>query len=247
VRNFFLFLLLVNLLALAYQSWIIKPADSIAPDYFVQDVPQLLQVEREARPPAVVTQSQEATAAAAAVVVPSPSIATVIPPAADQESPTVPAVYQCLRIGPFARESDAELVRQKLQSRVAEVRRTAESGRVWLGYWVQTTGYPSRQTAEAARKKLINREMPDAYIIAEGNEYRVSLGVFRLRASAEEVVARVRRQGFTTRTVERYQPGTNFWLLARVAGDRDMLTGALPNVPGQILRTENVPCPVGGI
>jgi hypothetical protein len=150
-----------------------------------------------------------------------------------------------MRIGPFAREADVEVVQRKLQPRAAEVRRTSEAGRVWLGYWVQTTAYPSRVAAEAARKNLINKDMPDAYIIAEDNEYRVSLGVFRLRASAEEVVDRARRQGFSTRTVERYQPGTNFWLLVRVAGNREVLAGALPNVPGQILRSASVNCPEG--
>jgi hypothetical protein len=241
MRNFFLFLLLINLLAFAYQSWIIEPTVSIAPDFSAQDVAQLLQVEREARPSVVLVQPQEV--AATAVVDPQASPTAVVSPAGGQALPAMQTAYQCLRIGPFAREADVEVVQRKLQPLAAEVRRTVEAGRVWLGYWVQTTAYPSRQAAEAARKNLINKDMPDAYIIAEDNEYRVSLGVFRLRASAEEVVDRARRQGFSTRTVERYQPGANFWLLARVAGDRDVVTGGLPNVPGQILRSESVPCP----
>ncbi len=241
MRNFFLFLLLINLLAFAYQSWIIEPAVSIAPDFSAQDVPQLLQVERESQPSAVRVSPQ--AIAATAVVDPQASTTAVLSPAGATALPAAPTVYQCLRIGPFSREADVELVQRKLGPLTAAVRRTAEAGRVWLGYWVQTTAYPSRQAAEAARKNLINKDMPDAYILAEDNEYRVSLGVFRLRASAEEVVDRARRQGFSTRTVERYQPGTNFWLLARVAGDRDVLIGGLPNVPGQILRSESVNCP----
>lgn len=253
MRNFFLLLLLINLLAFVYQRWIIEPKVSVAPDYSAQDVPQLMQIER-ARPSEVLARPKEVPVTAAE---PQSSVAAVVVPAVDpvqpSEAPAAPAppipatpvAYQCLRIGPFAREADVESVQRKLQPRAVAVRRTAEAGRVWLGYWVQTTAYRSRSAAEAARKSIINKDMPDAYIIAEGTEYRVSLGVFRLRTSAEEVVDRARRLGFATRTVEHYKPGTNFWLLVRVAADRGLPPGTLPNVAGQILRSENVQCSDG--
>jgi len=246
VRNFFLFVLLVNLLAFAYQSWILEPAISVAADYAAQDVPELLQVER---------QKSNAAAAlpAAGALTGSPAAPAAAPLEAAESSvaqpqlPVAGAVYQCFRIGPFAREKDVESVRMELQRQGATVRRTAEAGRVWLGYWVQTTAYPSRQAAENARKKLIAKDMPDVYVTAEASEYRVSLGVFRLRASAEEVVDRAQKLGFSTRTVERFQPGTNFWLLAQTGSDPALVKKAIPNVPGQILRSERVDCPASGI
>ena len=108
-------------------------------------------------------------------------------------------------------------------------------------------GLPSRQAAEDARKKLLAKDMPDVYVIAEASEYRVSLGVFRLRASAEEVVARAQKLGLSTRTIERFQPGSNFWLLAQTTGDPAVMKNAVPNVPGQILRSERADCPASGI
>jgi len=246
MRNFFLFVLLINLLAFAYQSWILEPAISVAPDFAAQDVPELLQVERKkGNPPAVITPS---AVTADSGVVP----ATTGQEAAEMSSvqpqlPVAAGVNQCLRIGPFAREKDVERVQTELQRQRATVQRTAEAGSVWRGYWVQTTAYTSRQAAEDARKKLIAKDMPDVYVMAEANEYRVSLGVFRLRASAEQVVARAQKLGLSTRTIERFQPGTNFWLLVQTAGDPALLKNAVPNVPGQILRSEKVPCPASGI
>jgi cell division protein FtsN len=233
---------LLNLLTFAYQIWIIEPAESIAPDFFAQDTPQLLQVERSQGPAQKPSPQEKPGTASDTGLEPAAA-----PPASSQEAPAANIAYQCFSVGPFAREPDASAVQRELQRRGALVKRTEETGQVWLGYWVQTTAYSSKPAAEAARKSLITRDMPDAYIIADGNEYRVSLGVFRLRASADEAIRRARSRGFATRTVERYQPGTNFRLLVRVAGGSEVLKGALPNVPGQILRSERVICPEDGI
>jgi hypothetical protein len=240
MRNFFLFMLLVNLLAFSYQNWILEPGVSVAPDFLAQDVPLLLQAEQQ---PAITDDTRAKVDAGPAMpesqTKPNPAS---VPEAVGAPSPVQVTAYKCLRIGPFMREADVGAVQRELQQRQATVQRTAEAGQVWLGYWVQTVAYPSRQAAEAARKSLINKDMPDVYVIAEDNEYRVSLGVFRLRASADQVVERARKRGFATRLVERYQPGTNYWLIARIAADRVLPAGALPNAPGQILRSERVAC-----
>jgi cell division protein FtsN len=246
MRNFFLFVLLINLLAFAYQSWILEPAKSVAPDFAVQDVPELLQVERKQdNPPAVMAPAL--VPAGPGVIPPETAQQAAEIPVVQPQLPDAAAVYQCLRIGPFAREEDVESVQTKLQRQGATVQRTAEAGRVWLGYWVQTAAYSSKQAAENARKKLIAKDMPDVYVMSESNEYRVSLGVFRLRTSAAEVVDRAQRLGFSTRTVERFQPGKNFWLLVQNTPDPALLKNAIPNVPGQILRSERVACPASGI
>ena len=251
MRNFFLFVLLINLLALAYQSWILEPAVSVAPDFAAQDVPELLQVEREKDGPAAVPVPVQAPPTQAPVVpevAPAATVqAEVAMPEAQPQLPGATAVYRCVRIGPFAQEKDVQSVQTELQRQGATVQRSAEAGRVWLGYWVQSAAYPSRQAAEAARKKLLAKDMPDVYVIAEASEYRVSLGVFRLRASAEQVVARAQKLGFSTRTIERFQPGTNFWLLAKTTADPAVLKDAVPNVAGQIVRSQKVDCSASGI
>jgi len=226
MRNFFLLILLLNLLAYAYQSWIIEPDILVEPTYLAQDVPDLLLAS-------VPGEIQLAAGGSA------------------DEPIDIPAenkqAYRCLRIGPFPRETDADAVRLALQKREATVRQTAKEGRVWVGYWVQTAGQGSRAGAERARDSLVKGGMPDVYILPDNDNYRISLGVFRLRASADQVVSQAQKMGFDSRVVERYQPGTNFWLLARIPGDRSLKPGDLKSVSGQILRTENMDCEDAGV
>lgn len=220
MRNFVLFILLINLLAFAYQSWIIEPESSVEPTFLKQSVPELAMVE----PEPVVTES-------AAIVEAEPEAAE-----------TASEAYKCLRIGPLPRETDADAVRRALRQKQATVRQTAEAGRVWVGYWVQTAGHETREIAETKRNFLKENGMSDVYILPDNEQHRISLGVFRLRNSADSVVERVSKLGFETRVVERYQPGTNFWLLVRISGDSSLQSGELPSVPGQILRTVAMPC-----
>ena len=88
--------------------------------------------------------------------------------------------------------------------------------------------------------------MPDVYILSD-SENRISLGVFRLRSSADKIVDKARKIGVGTRVIERYQPGKNYWLLVRMPADQLLKPGDLPAVAGQILRTENVECSTAGI
>jgi SPOR domain len=242
MRNFFLLLLLINLLAFAYQRWILEPEVAVAPDFIAQDVPLLLPVERKSAPSRLTPEAGSQPQPAVEASQPRLPVELATPLIKSPAAVLAEQAYQCIRVGPFAREPDLRAVEQELQRRQASVRRTTEAGRIWLGYWVQSAAYSSRQAAEIARKTLINKDMPDVYIIAEDNEFRVSLGVFRLRTSADDAVARASSQGLATRVVERYQPGTNYWLIARMPGGRDLPTTALPSVPGQILRTERIPC-----
>ena len=227
MRNFFLLFLLINLLAFAYQSWIIEPDIDVEPTYLAQDVPELVLVPKPAAP------APEAPGVGAPDQVAAP---------ADTDQS-----YRCLRVGPFPRESDADSVRVALEKQAATVRQTAKEGSVWVGYWVQTAGQGSRSAAEKARESLVKGGMPDVYILRDNENYRISLGVFRLRSSADKVVSQARKMGFDSRVTERYQPGTNFWLLARIPGDRALQPGDLTSISGQILRTENVSCEDAGV
>ena len=229
MRNFFLLILLINLLAFAYQSWIIEPDVAVEPTYLAQDVPELLLVPAQVdTPPAA---EEPAANDSGQVVVPENN----------------KQAYRCVRIGPFPRESDADVVRAALQKQEATVRQTAKEGSVWVGYWVQTAGQGSRSAAEKARESLVQGGMPDVYILPDNENYRISLGVFRLRASADQVVRQALKKGFDSRVIERYQPGTNFWLLARIPADRSLQPGDLKSVSGQILRTENLSCEDAGV
>jgi hypothetical protein len=234
MRNLFLLILLINLLAFAYQNWIIEPDISVEPTFFAQDVPELML--------APVSRAPQQKAGAVAVVETGAAISDV----AEEDEGNMLPDYRCMRVGSFRQESDAAAARAILEKREATVRQTAVEGRVWVGYWVQTAGQGSRAAAEKTRQSLIEGGMPDVYILADSDN-RISLGVFRLRSSADKVVQRARKMGLDTRVIERYQPGQNYWLLVRMPADQLLQPGDIPSVAGQILRTENVSCSEAGI
>lgn len=214
MRNFFMLLLLLNLLAFAYQNWILEPDNPVAATHLEQDFPRLT---------AVMLQRS-------AVAGPAPSDAN------DQ------AVAKCLKIGPISRENDAKSLAAALAERGIEARPGAVEGEVWVGHWVQVVDLQDRSAAEAARGRLVGAGLADAYIVTSADDLKISLGVFRASASADQTVAAARNLGFATRVVERYQPGTEYWLDVALPEGRELRPGELRSDTGQILRTEAVTC-----
>jgi hypothetical protein len=219
MRNVLFLILLLNFLAFIYQSWIIEPDEKVEAFYIEQEYPGLVAAEIKWEPE------------------PAKDVPVV-------ESIKVPEML-CLRIGPFAREADAESVGAALEARDGEVRQSSKLGQVWVGHWVQVVDQPSRAAAERARDALKVGGIPDAYVLP-GDDYRISLGVFRLRSSANRVVQEAKESGFQTRVDDRFQAGTNFWLQVRMAGDMSRQLGELRTESGQILRTEALSCQDAG-
>jgi len=213
MRNFFMLLLLVNMLAFAYQKWIIQPDNPVAATFVEQNYPRLTAVRLQRTPPpepvAVVKNGEN--------------------------------VAKCLQIGPISRENDAiSLLQQLRESGVAATRSTAP-GQVWVGHWVQVTGLADRAAALAARDQLVAAGLSDAYIVS-GDPLKISLGVFKSAASVDKTIAQARRLGFSTRKDERFQSATQHWLLVTLPEGRELRPGELRGDTGQILRTESVPC-----
>jgi hypothetical protein len=222
MRNGLLVLLLLNFLAYAYQHWILEPDTKVAATYIAQDYPSLILVDTASDP-------------VAEVILPDVRISN------DEDA------YRCLRVGPFPRENDADSVRRALESREASVRQTTKAGQVWMGHWVQVVDQGSRSKAEVTRDALIAAGIKDAYILPGDDDFRVSLGVFRLRSSANRVLEQSIELGYDTRMDDRFQPGKNFWLQVRLPGDRPMQPGEFRTDEGQILRTETISCADAGI
>lgn len=208
MRNFLLAFVLLNLLAFAYQRWIIEPAAKVDALDIEQAVPRL-QVATRPSPPRKDTQADGA---------------------------------RCLRIGPFLRADAADQIRQRLVSQGAVVQQTAEPGQVWVGHWVQVAVKGDRSAAVVARDRLQAAGLRDAYIVSGAPLRRISLGVFRLLSSADRVVDQARELGYEPTVTERYQPGTNFWLRARLLAEQRLDAGDLTGARGQIVRSEAVPC-----
>jgi len=213
MRNLFLLILLINLLAFAYQNWIMEPGTPVEATFLAQGIPEL----------------QSAAIPVVEVVAEVPGEVAV-------------GEYGCLRIGPFATSSAAAAIQKTLQERGALVRRTTEISRDWIGYWVQTAGQGSRKAAEKTLVSLIEGGMPDAYVLSGELDYRISLGVFRKPSSADQVMRDARLLGFDTRVIERYQENEDIWLQASIAADQPLRPGDLRAESGQILRTEPLDC-----
>lgn len=216
MRNALLVLLLLNFLAYAYQSWILEPDIIVAPDYLEQDFPGLMLGESAAD-----------------------QVTTVkVAPAAEAND----VGTSCLRIGPFSQESDADAVRRALKPRATRVEQTEEEGLVWVGYWVQADDQVSRADVENTRKALVAAGIKDAYIVADDGGFRVSLGVYRRRSSANRVVEQATGLGYETRVKDRFQAGTNYWVKVSLTGDQTLQPGEFQTDSGRILRTETVAC-----
>ena len=225
MRNFLLLVLLLNILAFIYQRWIIEPDNPVDAMHVEQEVPGLLLAERPAAQPA------------------APAPAPPSPPTA----PVQDSAYRCLRVGPFARSADADEVLARLRRQEAAVRQTEEPGRVWVGHWVQVVAPASRASAEQARDALISAGITDAYIVPAEGAFRISLGVYRQKGSADRTVRQAQSLGFATLVEDRYQAGTNFWLWVRLPGDQTFKAGEFNTGSRQILRTESIDCAEAGI
>lgn len=218
MRNFFMLFLLINLMAFAYQKWIIEPDNPVAATHIAQDYPRLTAVRLQ-RTPAF--QESEAR---------------------DPETEVDENAVKCIKIGPISREIDAESLVSALAERGIDALQSTAAGQVWVGHWVQVVDFDSRNAAEAARGRLVSAGLSDAYIVTTGDELKVSLGVFRSAASAEQTIAAARKLGYSTRMDERYQPGQQHWLTVTLPAGRELRPGELRSDTGQILRTEPVAC-----
>lgn len=216
MRNALFVLLLLNFLAYAYQSWILEPDIIVAPEYLEQDFPGLMLGER----------------------LPDRVATVKVTPVAEAND----VGMSCLRIGPFSLESDADAVSRALKPRARKVGQTAEEGQVWVGYWVQVDDQVSRAEAENTRKALVTAGISDAYIVVEEADLRVSLGVYRLRSSANRVMEQATGLGYETILTDRFQAGTNYWVQVSLTGKQTLQSGEFQTDSGRILRTETVVC-----
>ena len=218
MRNLLLSLVLINLLAWAYQSWVIEPDRPVSALHVQQDYPRLTAVKLS-RPTAAEPAQQQG-----------------------DEQISAEKAANCIEVGPIIEENDAKSIADSLRNRNLSVLQTAREGEVWVGHWVQVVGVANRVAAEAARDRLIAAGLSDAYIVSGGAELKISLGVFKSAASADSTVKQARAQGFQTRIEERYQPGTQYWLRVELPAGRGLQPGELRSNSGQILRTVAVPC-----
>lgn len=157
-------------------------------------------------------------------------------------SPPSPAAGACLRMGPLPGSAASQQARELLASRGIDAVPVAVDTEQWLGHWVQIDGFSSVPDAEVARQRLIDAGLADAYLMQDGLDPLISLGVFRERERADRLAETARSLGFNARISDRYRPAVEQWLLVRARAGQTLGTADL-SIPGdRIMRTENVPC-----
>jgi len=154
---------------------------------------------------------------------------------------------RCFRLGPFASVDTAAGVGSRLSARGLPVGQTSESGRIWVGHWVQILDLPSEAAARQVVRKLISGGIGDAYISSHAPTIDISLGVFRGRQGADDVIRLANNLGYTVEATDRFRDGIEYWVEVETPADQppdlaDLPLAKLKSGEAQIIRVEERPC-----
>ncbi|MDP2322771.1 MAG: hypothetical protein Q8N51_01925 [Gammaproteobacteria bacterium] len=152
------------------------------------------------------------------------------------------SVGTCLQMGPLPSDAAAQQVRERLASRGVDAIPVTRETQQWLGHWVQIDGFSSVAAAETAHQRLISGGLADAYLMQDGAEPLISLGVFRDQSRAERVVETARALGFDAVMRDRYRPAVEQWLLIRPRAGQSLGAADLSIAGDRIMRTEKAAC-----
>ena len=190
MRNVFLTLVLANLLMLAWQFWV-DPAPSGTAVLGGPD--GLVGLSKGADPDSTGAPLQPGTTEAA-------DAARLAPACGWVPWPTAAAAQQAWSSW------------QPGGSTPSRLRGIPRSG------WAtgsRSAGFASVPDAETARQRLMAGGLADAYLMQDGAQPMISLGVFRDRGRADRVAGAARSLGFEVVMRDRYRPTVEQWLLIR--------------------------------
>ncbi len=221
MRNVFLALVLANLLLVAWQIWVDPVPASPEPKNLNNLILFGLSSDRTA-PKAVPSQGQ----------FPMP------------ESPEIPVAAEgtCLGVGPMVDVAASRQAGEQLAARGIDAIPIARDTQAWLGHWVQIGGFSSVLEAESARQRLIAGGLGDTYLMQDGTQPLLSLGVFQDVARAERVASVARGLGFEVGMRDRYRPTVEQWLLVRPRPNQPLEPADLGLGGDRILRLERIAC-----
>ncbi len=212
MRNILLGLVLANLLLLAWHRWI-APQEVDVPDLSTK-VPTLVLM---------------------------PGSQQISPERLDQGVNSAGSSRQCMKIGPFVDDEQANDVGFQLAAGGFTVSQTSQEGQAWVGHWVQIEDLGSREQATRLLRRLTNGGLADAYIVESDETRKISLGVFREQDRAARVAAEALQLGIEATISDRFRPATEYWLeVISNQGGVDLSEFQL--VTSQILRSERIAC-----
>ena len=119
---------------------------------------------------------------------------------------------RCFRLGPFSSIEAATAVSDRLSAKGLPVNRTSESGQIWVGHWVQLLDLPDVEKARQTVEALQGGGIGDAYIFQREPTIDISLGVFRGRPGADNVIRSARKLGYEPVTMDRFRDGIEHWV-----------------------------------
>jgi len=158
---------------------------------------------------------------------------------------------RCFRLGPFSSQGAAADVSELLSERGLAVNRVSEPGKIWVGNWGQLIDLPSEEAAGRIVEKLIGGGISDAYIYSREPVVSISLGVFRSREGADDVIHLARKLGYEPVTTDRFRDDIEQWIEIELPADRPAMRppdlaglrlGQIENVQDQIIRIEARSC-----
>jgi hypothetical protein len=120
----------------------------------------------------------------------------------------------CRTIGPIANASDAERIMTTLTGQATQLRLRVESQSSAESYLLLAAPQPSLQDSHALTAKMQAAGFNDFYIFWRGpHKGRISLGVYRNKAYAEERRTRLNELGFDSELVPRTKRDPSRWWL----------------------------------
>lgn len=219
MRNIFLILVLTNLLLLAWQIWV----DPVPPPPMTEPGGLRLFGSDPGRPIGEALAGQTGA------------------PGPERGIPAAPS-GNCYQLGPLSSAAAAQQAGEQLAVRGIAATPIGRDTQVWLGHWVQIAGFASAKDAEAARQRLVTGGLADAYLMQDGAQPMLSLGVFRDRDRADRVARVARSLGFQVALRDRYRPTAEQWLLISPRPDQTIGPADLSLAGDRIMRSEAVPC-----
>ena len=121
---------------------------------------------------------------------------------------------RCVSVGPFEDLVTAARAAATLKERGLATRQRAEQGASITSYWVYVGGLKTDQEQTRVMRRLQKGKVSDASTMpaAEGEERRISVGLFSDRAGAERRSRVVEKLGLRTRIEEQSQAGATYWI-----------------------------------
>ncbi len=219
MRNFFLILVLTNLLLLAWQFWV-DPGPPGPPS--AESMGLVLFGSDPGRPVGEPLASQTGA------------------PGGGMSA--APQSGNCYQLGPLANAAAAQQAGEQLAVRGITATPITRDTQAWLGHWVQIAGFASVKDAEAARQRLVAGGLADAYLMQDEAQPMLSLGVFRDRDRADRVARVAGSLGFQVAMRDRYRPTVEQWLLISPLPNQTLGPADLSLAGDRILRSESVSC-----